>query len=112
MVVSIPAPRCDHRKHEDPALAKQALMGSWIVLANFFGPMGDVELDRSAPHVSRITLLVNLLLVEIRGEVCQPRRQRKLAGAETGTVQEVEVDLVVVDGAPAPTVSTPSSRRR
>jgi hypothetical protein len=48
LVVSIPAPRCDHRKHEDPALAKQILINSRIVFADFFGRMGDVELDRSA----------------------------------------------------------------
>ena len=48
LVVSIPAPGCDHRKHEDPALAKQVLIHRRIVFADVFGCMGDVELDRSA----------------------------------------------------------------
>ena len=47
LVVSIPAPRCDHRQYEDPALAKQVLINTRIVFADFFGRMGDVELDRS-----------------------------------------------------------------
>ena len=52
VVVSIPAPRCDHRKHEDPALAEQFLIGVRIVLAHLFGHMGDVELDR--PTATRL----------------------------------------------------------
>jgi hypothetical protein len=28
LVASIPAPRCDHRQHEDPALAQQVLIPS------------------------------------------------------------------------------------
>src|ERR1039457_5885899 len=48
LVVSIPAPRCDHRKHEDSALVQQVLISGRIVLADFFGRMGDVELDGSA----------------------------------------------------------------
>ena len=54
MVVSIPTPRCDHRKHEDPALAKQVLIDSRIVLADFFGGMGEVELDR--PTATRLEI--------------------------------------------------------
>ena len=48
VVVSIPAPRCDHRKGEDPALAEQFLISVRIVLADLFGHVGDVELDRPA----------------------------------------------------------------
>ena len=48
LVVSIPAPRCDHRKNEDPALAEQFLISVRIVLADLFGHMGEVELDRPA----------------------------------------------------------------
>ena len=45
---SIPAPRCDHREHEDPALAEQSLISVRIVLAHLFGHMSEVELDRPA----------------------------------------------------------------
>ncbi len=48
LVVSIPAPRCDHREHEDPTIAKQVLIGCRVVLTDFLGRMRDVELDRSA----------------------------------------------------------------
>ena len=48
LVVSVPAPRCDHREHEDPTIAKQVLIGCRIVLTDFLGRMRDVELDRSA----------------------------------------------------------------
>src|SRR5215472_8335697 len=48
LVVSIPAPRCDHREHEDPTLAKQVLIGCRVILTDFLGRMRDVELDRSA----------------------------------------------------------------
>lgn len=47
LVVSIPAPRCDHGKHEDPALAEQVLISSRIVLADLFGHMGEVEFARA-----------------------------------------------------------------
>jgi hypothetical protein len=77
LVVSIPAPRCDHRMHEDPALAKKVLISSRIVLADFFGRMGEVELDRPtatrlevyeqqpvlrAEHVAWVRLAVQQLL--------------------------------------------------
>src|SRR5689334_6623041 len=52
LVVSIPAPRCDHRQHEDPALAEQALVDTRIVLADVFGRMGEVEFDR--PTAARL----------------------------------------------------------
>ena len=48
VVVSTPAPRCDHRKHEAPALAEQFLINARIVLAHRVGHMGEVELDRPA----------------------------------------------------------------
>jgi hypothetical protein len=52
LVVSIPAPRCDHGKHEDPALAEQLMVNIRIALADLFGPMGQVELDR--PTATRL----------------------------------------------------------
>jgi hypothetical protein len=48
LVVSFPTPRYDHREHQNPALAKQVLINIPIVLADFVGHMGDVELDRPA----------------------------------------------------------------
>jgi hypothetical protein len=48
LVASIPAPRRDHRQHEDAALPQQVLIDIRIVLADFFGRMGEVEFDRSA----------------------------------------------------------------
>src|SRR5215469_435738 len=48
LVASIPAPRGDHRQHEDPALAQQVLIDTRIVLADFLGRMGEVEFDRPA----------------------------------------------------------------
>src|SRR5713101_8020209 len=77
LVASIPAPRCDHRQHEDPALAQQALVDTRIVLADFFGRMGEVEFNRPATarlevyeqqpalrgeHVARVRLAVQQLL--------------------------------------------------
>ena len=52
LVASLPAPRCDHRQHEDPALAQQVLIDSRIVLADFFGRMGEVEFD--GPTAARL----------------------------------------------------------
>ena len=46
LVASIPAPGCDHRQHQDPALAQQVVINTRIVLAHFFGRMGEVEFDR------------------------------------------------------------------
>ena len=47
LVVRIATPRRDHREHEQPTLAEQSLIGVAIALADIFGRMGDVELDRS-----------------------------------------------------------------
>src|SRR3954467_8109274 len=52
LVASIPAPRCDHRQHEDPALAQQVSIYTRIVLADLFGRMGEVEFDR--PTATRL----------------------------------------------------------
>jgi hypothetical protein len=52
LVASVPAPRCDHRQHENPALAQQVLIDTRIVLADFFGRMGEVEFDR--PTAARL----------------------------------------------------------
>ena len=77
LVASVPAPRCDHRQHEDPALAQQATIDTRIVLADFFGRMGEVEfhrptatrleVDEQQPvlrgeHVARVRLAVQQLL--------------------------------------------------
>jgi hypothetical protein len=45
LVVSIPAPGCDHRELQHPALADQFLISDRIVAAYLIGRMGDVELD-------------------------------------------------------------------
>ncbi len=77
LVASIPAPRCDHRQHEDPALAQQVRIDTRIVLTDLFRCMSEVELDRStttclkiyedqpvprAEHVARVRLAVQHLL--------------------------------------------------
>src|SRR5215471_18887098 len=54
LVASIPAPRCNHRQHEDPALAQQALIDTRIVLTDLFGRMGEVEFDR--PTAARLEI--------------------------------------------------------
>src|SRR5262249_46804515 len=48
LIVSIPAPRDDHRKHEDPAFLEEVLIDRRVVLADFLGRVGDVELDGAA----------------------------------------------------------------
>ena len=77
LVASLPAPRCDHRQHEDPALAQHAVIDTRIVLADFLGRMGEVEFDRPTAtglevyeeqpvlrgeHVARVRLTVQQLL--------------------------------------------------
>ena len=77
LVASIPAPCCDHRQHEDPAVAEQVLIRTRIVPADFFGRVGEVEFDRSTTtrleiyeqqpvlrgeHVARVRLAVQQLL--------------------------------------------------
>src|SRR5829696_5017296 len=77
LVASIPAPCCDHREREDPAVAEQVMIRTRIVLADFFGRVGEVELHRSATtrleideqqsvlrgeHVARVRLAVQQLL--------------------------------------------------
>ena len=77
LVVSIPAPRSDHRQHEDPARAQQLLIDTRIVRADFLGRVGEVEFDRPAAtrlevdeeqpvlrgeHVARVRLTVQQLL--------------------------------------------------
>src|SRR4029453_11492405 len=77
LVASVPAPRCDHRQYQDPALAQQVLIDTRIVLADFFGRMGKVEFHRPTAtrlevneqqpvlrgkHVARVWLAVEQLL--------------------------------------------------
>ncbi len=45
VIVPIRSPRCDHCKHEDPAVAKQEWIGECVVIANLVGCVGYVELD-------------------------------------------------------------------
>jgi len=45
LVVWTPAPRCDHRKNEDAALAEQFLISVRIALTDLFGHMGEIEFD-------------------------------------------------------------------
>jgi hypothetical protein len=52
LVVSIPAPRCDHGEHEDAALPEQLMVNIRIALADLFGHVGEVELDR--PTATRL----------------------------------------------------------
>jgi hypothetical protein len=52
LVVSIPAPRRDHRKHQDPALAEQLTVNVRIPLADILGDMGEIEFDR--PTAARL----------------------------------------------------------
>jgi hypothetical protein len=47
LVVSIPPPGCDYRKHEDPTLTQQGSIDTRVVLADLFGSMGQVEFDRA-----------------------------------------------------------------
>ena len=77
LVASFPAPRCDHRQHQDSALAQQVLIDARIVLADLFGCMGKVEFDGPATtrlevdeqqlvlrgeHVARVWLAMQQLL--------------------------------------------------
>jgi hypothetical protein len=52
VVAPVPAPRGDHRKHDDPALEEQFLINARIALADLFGHMGEVEFDR--PTATRL----------------------------------------------------------
>src|SRR5215831_1112806 len=54
LVGSIPAPRCDHRQHQDLALAEQAVIDPPIVLTDLSGRVGEVELDR--PTAARLQI--------------------------------------------------------
>src|ERR1700722_2680698 len=45
LVAGFPAPRCDHRQHEGPAVAEEFLVGVRIASAHLFGDVGEVELD-------------------------------------------------------------------
>ena len=53
LVAFIPAPGGDHRQNEDPALAQQVLIDTGIMLADFFGRMGEVEFDTARGNTSR-----------------------------------------------------------
>ena len=47
LVAKLPAPRCEHREDELPALVQQFLVEVRVVLADLFGSVGEVELDWS-----------------------------------------------------------------
>ena len=76
LVVSIPAPCCDHRKHQDPTFAEQLMIDAPVEHAHLFGHVGEIELDRPAAtglevyeqqallrseHVARVWLAVQKL---------------------------------------------------
>jgi len=76
LVAWIPAPRCDHGKNEDPALAEQFLINARIALADRLGHVCEVEFDwptaarlevyeqrpvLRAEHVARVWLAVQQL---------------------------------------------------
>jgi len=92
LVVSIPTPRRGYRQREDPTLAKQVWISRWIVLADLFGGMGDVELDRSAAaclqvdeqlpfprpeHIAWMRLTMQQLLIgaAVADRAAQPRQR-------------------------------------
>jgi hypothetical protein len=52
LVISIPTPGCDHRQHQNSALAEQFLISVRIALADIFGHMGQVEFD--GPTAARL----------------------------------------------------------
>jgi hypothetical protein len=54
LVVEIPAPRGDHCQNEEAARAKQFSIGAGIALADLFGHMSEVELDR--PTATRLEI--------------------------------------------------------
>jgi hypothetical protein len=51
-IPDVPAPRCDHRKNESAAFAEQLSITGRIAIADLFGHMGEVELDR--PTATRL----------------------------------------------------------
>jgi len=77
LVAKDPAPRCDHRENELPALVQQSLVNARVVLADRLGNMGEIELDGStaarlkvdeqrailrAEHIALMRLAVEQLL--------------------------------------------------
>ena len=53
VIVPIRSPRCDHREHEDPAVAKQEWIRECVVIANLVGCVGDVEFRLARSNTSR-----------------------------------------------------------
>src|SRR5690348_591403 len=45
LVAKLPAPRCDHRENELPALVQQSLVNARVVVADRLGDMGEIKLD-------------------------------------------------------------------
>jgi hypothetical protein len=81
LVVVPPAPRAEHRPHEDPALADQVVVRARIMRCDFFWGVGNVKLDRPAAagaevyeqrpssraeQVARVRLAVQQLLAGAR----------------------------------------------
>ena len=67
LVANIPAPRCDHRDNEAPALAEQVWVCIRIVPGDLFGLESDELHDFSAEAISECTLLAvkrKLILAE------------------------------------------------
>jgi hypothetical protein len=48
LVFRVQTPRCDHRQHEESALAEQRLIDVRVTVAHLNGYMGEVKFDRAA----------------------------------------------------------------
>ena len=48
LVARLESPRCHHGKNEAPALTEQLSITARVALADLFGHVGEVELDRSS----------------------------------------------------------------
>ena len=109
LVASIPAPRGDHRQHEDPALAQQVLIDARIVLADFFGRMGEVEFDR--PTATRLE--VDEQRPVLRGEhVARVRLAvQQLLGAAALADRPSQASVTCCRAAPGPRRRAPASGR-
>ena len=102
LVLSIPAPGGDHREHEASALAEQLLVSVRIALADLFGHVGEVELDRPtttrlevdeqrpvarAQHVARVRLAVQELLDGGPAPMARPASQRAAEKLPVGVLE-------------------------
>jgi len=92
LVVAIPTPGCDHRQHQDPALAQQVVVKGRIVRAHLIRHVRDVELDGSAAtrlqvreqqlvrrpeHIAGVRLAMEQLLGGVTPTDCPGRRSQR-----------------------------------